>query len=212
MNTKIVLKTCSWLLAIVVTGFACVVWAGERLSGNSLSLYDLFPLLGLLAFSLMWTHYILGSLRRCLKLSAHENKLYMKLTNIAVLMLIVLHPGLLILQLYKDGLGLPPNSYLQVYTGPVVRGALVLGTIALIIFILFESKKWLQKTKWWKFVEYAQILAMIFIFYHGLTLGRELSVEWYRVTWWCYGASFLGALIYNYRYDIRIKERDGRHE
>lgn len=211
MNKEIIIKTCSWVLGGVVALLAIAVWASQRLDGSSLTPYDMFPLLGLLAFSLMWTHYILGSLRRKLRLEANVNRAYFSLTSLAVFVLILLHPGILIIQLNKDGFGLPPDSYMKVYTLPAMRGAIMLGTIALIIFLAFEFKKKFKDKKWWKFVEYAQVLAMALIFYHGLTLGRELSVGWYKAVWYLYGVSLLTAVIYNYWYDRRgIRRNDGR--
>ncbi len=197
----------SWFLFCVVLLSAVVVWAGERLGGQSLTLYSIFPLLGLGAFSIMWTHYILGSVRRKLGVKARVNKTYFKYSSWLVLALILLHPGLLIVQLNRDGLGLPPNSYLQVYSEPAMKGAIMLGTIALIIFLAYEFRKKFHKKSWWKFINWAQIVAMYLIFYHGLTLGRELNVGWYKNVWYFYGISLLAAVLYNSWYDRTIKHK-----
>lgn len=199
MNNKTIVQTCSWLLGAIVLLLAGAVWASERLNGSTFTAYDLFPLLGLSAFSLMWTHYVLGALRRHLGVPATVNKTYFAISSVVVLLLIILHPGILIAQLYKDGFGLPPHSYLSVYSG--MEFALALGTTSLIIFLLFEFKKRWGAKAWWRYVEYAQIAAMGFIFYHGLTLGRELSVDWYRTVWYLYGVTLVAAVLYNYWYD-----------
>lgn len=193
---------CSWGMAGAVMLCAVVVWAGQRIGNGSISAYDIFPLLGLLAFSLMWTHYIVGALRRRARLEQSVNRVYMRVTGVAVLVLLLLHPGLLNFQLRQDGFGLPPESYSAVYP-EAMQGVITLGAIALLIFLAFELKRWLEKKAWWPIVEYAQLLAMILIFFHGLTLGRELSVGWYRVVWWLYGISFVAAVVYNYWYDKR---------
>jgi hypothetical protein len=210
MNNKSIVKVCSWLLSAGVTVLALIVWSGERLSGGTFTAYKLFPVFGLVAFSLMWTHYIVGAVRRMMNVEATVVKQYYKFTSWLVLGLILLHPGLLIYQLNKDGFGLPPKSYLTVYAEPVMKFAIMFGTISLLIFLAFEFKKKFGKKSWWKFVEYAQILAMCFIFYHGLTLGRELSVPWYRALWFFYGISLASAVIYNYWYDSKVKKR-GEH-
>lgn len=207
MSKKSILRLCSWLLGLLVLLLAVVVWAGERLDGGSLTTYDTFPLLGLGAFSLMWTHYVLGSLRRSLGVPALENKQYSTITSLVVLVLILLHPGLLVFQLYRDGFGLPPQSYLEVYGA--MKFAIGLGSMALIIFLLFELKRKFQKKSWWKFVEYAQIIAMAMIFYHGLSLGRELSIGWYRLVWYLYGISLFSAILYNTRHDRLVKKEIG---
>lgn len=205
MSKENIIKMCSWGLASVVTLLAFGVWAGQRLGSGSLSAYDYFPLLGLLAFSLMWTHYIAGALRRRLGLEKSVNQVYMKSTSVIVLVLILLHPGLLNFQLNQDGFGVPPESYQAVYPQELLW-VITLGLIGLAIFLLFELKRWLGKKPWWKFVEYMQIVAMGLIFYHGLALGRELSVGWYRAAWWLYGVTFVVAVLYNEWYD---RQRNG---
>ncbi len=210
MNNKIIVKICSWSLSILVTALALVVWSTERLSSGAFTTYKLFPVLGLIAFSLMWTHYVVGAVRRMMNVEVSEVKRYYKYTSWAVLALILLHPGLLIYQLNNDGFGLPPQSYLTVYAEPVMKFAIMFGTISLLIFLAFEFKKKFGKKSWWKFVEYAQIIAMGFIFYHGLTLGRELSVPWYRTLWFFYAVSLVSAVTYNYWYDSKVKKR-GEH-
>lgn len=202
------LKLVSWLLFAVVVALAFVVWAQQRLDGKPLSLYDYFPLLGLTAFSVMWTHYIVGGLRRYVGLSVRENKDYFKYTSIFVLVCILLHPSLLILQLNKDGFGLPPGSYLQVYPGLAMKIALMAGTVSLLTFLAFEFKGKFGKKPWWKVVDFAQLLAMIFILYHGFALGRELSVGWFRIIWVFYGVSFIAVGSYNYWYDIRVVKKE----
>ena len=208
MSNKNIVKMCSWILALVVLAIAGLVWASERLKGG-VTAYEFFPLLGLGAFSLMWTHYVLGSLRRVLGVGARENKTYFKISSVAVLFFILLHPGILIAALYKDGFGLPPKSYLTVYGETGMKLAIGFGTISLIIFLLFELHRKFSKKSWWKYVDYAQIMAMFLIFYHGLTLGRELSVGWYKSVWYFYGLSLLSAIIYNYWYDRKAVEKNG---
>lgn len=205
MSKENIVKSCSWILAGVVLLLALTVWAGERLDGGRLTAYEVFPLLGLGAFSIMWTHYVLGVVRRKLGVEGRANKTYFKISSTVVLTLILLHPGLLIFQLNRDGFGLPPQSYLQVYGEPAMKGAIMLGTISLLIFLAFELHRKFRKKSWWKYIDYAQIVAMFLIFYHGLTLGRELSVGWYKAVWYGYGLSLLAATLYNYWYDRRAK-------
>jgi len=207
MNKAKQLQIISWGLVVVVVAMAVAVWWSERMNGGKLTVYSFFPLLGIAAFSIMWTHYISGSVRRKLGIEAKENKMYLTYSSLVVLALILLHPGLLIYQLNRDGFGLPPKSYLTVYAEPAMKIAIGFGTISLLIFLAFEFKKKFEKKSWWKFVEYAQLVAMGLIFYHGLTLGRELSVPWYRAVWFFYGISFVAAVIYNYWYDSSIKKR-----
>lgn len=201
MRKEQVVKFSSWGLAGFVVALAALVWAGERLDGSKLTLYEIFPLLGLAAFSLMWSHYIVGAVRRGLSLEAGVNRTYLRVTGFLVLLLILLHPGLLIFQLNQDGFGLPPASYLEVYSEPAMKFAIMLGTISLLLFLAFELKRRFHNHSWWRFIEYAQVLAMLLIFYHGLSLGRELSEGWYRVVWYSYGVTLLLSVGYTYWWD-----------
>ncbi len=200
----------SWLLAAVVCVLAVIAWWSVRVDGRPLSVYDWFPLLGLSAFSLMWTHYLIGSLRRYLQLPAGVNHRYSQISSVVVLLCLLAHPMLLITALHQDGFGFPPESYFAVYTEPIMKGALMLGTIALIIFLLFELKRWLEKKAIWRYISGLQLLAMAFIFYHALVLGGELSVGWYRLVWYKYGVTLVAATLYNWWYDRAHK--GGEHE
>ena len=191
-----------WLLGFSVTGAAVFAWSQFYLTGG-LTLYKLFPLLGLLAWSLMWTHYVGGALQRYLDQDSHALRRYFRLTSALVLTLILLHPGLFALQLSLDGLGFPPASYYSVYTGTAPRIALLLGTISLVIFLAFELHHKFGTASWWKYVDYANILAMFAIFYHALRLGGVFYVKWYATVWFAYGIVLLISIAYNHNYDKR---------
>jgi hypothetical protein len=186
-----------WLLGILTLTAAVTVWAQVRLSGGELSLYDIFPLFGLTAFGLMWSHYIGGALRRYFKLPPEVSASYVKITGWFVLILIVLHPALFFVQLWLDGLGLPPSSYLEVYTTAVTRISLLLGTVSLLAFLAFELHRIFKKAKWWPVIEYINMAAMLAIFYHGFILGGELNVVWFRIIWVFYLITFMAAIVYN---------------
>lgn len=207
MKKSVWLQWFAWLLAIVSVGVAVFVWYGQRFGKEPLSLLDIFPVLGLTAFSLMWTHYIVGAVRRLLRQDKTVIKSYMAVTSWLVLVLILLHPGLLWYQLWQSGLGLPPSSYLHAYPGTPAHIAMMLGSIALVTFLAFECKRAFGTKKWWKYVEFAQIIAMFAIFYHGLKLGGELQVSWFRMLWLFYGVSLVGAVLYSYLYQGNMEEK-----
>lgn len=200
---QLAMKLFSWSLAVFVVIAAVAVWIQERLDTDvSLDAYDLFPLFGLLAFSLMWTHYVTGTIRRFLKMHPSTLRLFFKSTSWAVLILLLLHPSLFVAQLWIDGFGVPPLSYLSVYTGTTEQFALALGTLALLCFLAFELHRKFRKTSWWKYVRYANLFAMTAIFYHALELGGELDHLWYRVLWILYGITFalvVGTDLFNKR-------------
>lgn len=184
-----------WLLTAAVVLVSLLAWGqGLRWNFDQLDAYLLFPLFGLLAFGLMWSHYIVAAMRKLLDYPKRVSKLYFESTSIVVLVCILLHPGLLILQLYADGLGLPPNSYLENYVASGLKWAALLGSISLVIFLLFELHRWYGEKPWWQFVQYACDIAMVFILIHGFKLGGDLQSGWFQVVWIFYALTYVASL------------------
>ncbi len=195
-------------LTVTTLGLGLFAW-GMGLHGR-IDRYDLFPLLGLMAWMLMWLHYVSGSLKRYARLADDHAvlKKYFRVTSMVVLVLILLHPALLYAGLFADGLGLPPASTFAVYASDAMRVALVLGYISLTVFLLFELGHWFRKRGWWKYIEYASMAAMFGIFIHALVLGSELSTGWFRGVWLALGVILALSLAYNHWYDRRNKLKD----
>ncbi len=193
------LQSIAWGLSGAVTVLAIVAW-GQRFNWqfDRLNAYGWFPLFGLLAFSLMWTHYIMGALRRYSGQDKTVLKKYFRVTSFVVLLALILHPAILAWQLWRAGLGLPPGSYRQ-YIGPALYGAILLGAAAWLAFMAFEFHRWWGKRPWWRFVQYASDVAMVAVFLHGLRLGGELQSGWFVGVWWFYGLTLLLAIIYGYQ-------------
>ncbi len=128
----------AWSLSIVSSLIALIAW-GTTYNWNftPLSPYQLFPLLGLLAFSIMWSHYINSTIRQFAGLERVVLGSYFRATSYIVLVLLVLHPGILIYQRFRDGFGLPPGSYVS-YVAPGLGWVTILGTASLFIFLTFE--------------------------------------------------------------------------
>lgn len=190
----------SLILAFVVW-FSSLGWDFSKINS-----YTIFPLFGLAAFSLMWSHYIVGAKRRYFGKEKSLLNNYFKSTSLIVLICILAHPAILMTQLYLDGYGYPPQSYLENYIAPSLAWAAGLGSISLIIFLLFELHRKFKDKKWWKYIDYAQLAAMAFIFIHGLALGRHVQSGWFKYVWIFYGVSFVVAVVYNFQHD-RSKDR-----
>jgi hypothetical protein len=192
------ISTVAWTTAILVSILAVIVW-GESYNWSfaHFDAYTLFPLLGLLAFSIMWSHYTVGSLRRYLQLPSERLQNYFESTSFVVLALLLLHPGLLILQRFIDGFGFPPGSYLS-YVGPGLGWVAILGTVSLLAFLLFELRRFYSNRSWWKYILLLNDAAMLAVFYHGLRLGGQLQISWYRAVWYFYGISLIGVILYGH--------------
>ena len=187
----------AWALSVVVFALAVMVW-GQNVAWNvtELSTYSWFPLFGLVAFSLMWGHYVVTATRVAVGGDGDALKPYYRVTSWIVLIALLLHPGLLIWQLWADGFGLPPMSYLTHYVAPELGWVAILGTVSLLAFLAYELWRWFDKKPWWRWVSWASEFAMLAIFYHGSRLGAELQVEWFRALWLLYGATLVISFAY----------------
>jgi hypothetical protein len=176
---------------------AVLVW-GESINWHfgGLSMYQIFPLLGLIAYSTLWAQYVAGFLHQTMLKSAKLTA-YFRSTGYIVLIAIVLHPGLLIYQRFRDGFGLPPHSY-ESYVAPSMAWLTLLGSASLLVFLAFELRRWFQGRSWWRYFIYAGDIAMLAIFYHSLRLGTQTHIGWYRIVWWFYGLSLIALLTLAY--------------
>ena len=175
-----------WLTTATVATIAIVVW-GHSFAWNlqAINAYQFFPLLGLLGFSIMWSHYVVGFLNTAFW-DNHDLKAYFRFTGYVVLAAIVLHPSILIFQRFRDGYGLPPKSY-ETYVAPGMAWITLLGSASLLAFLAFELHRFYSQKKWWKYVVSAGDAAMLAIFYHGLKLGSQLQGGWFKGVWLFYG-------------------------
>lgn len=180
----------TWLMLLEAVSLGVIAW-GQTVQWQlgSLTLYQWFPLFGILAWLIMWTHYGSGFFR-VLNPQLKKPKHYGGLTGWIVLACLLLHPGILAFQQYRNDQGLPPESYVN-YVGEGLALAVMLGTISLMIFLSYEvydrlrHKKWVQKYA--LPLSLIQSVAMVLIFVHGLQLGTTLGEEWFRVIWMIYG-------------------------
>jgi hypothetical protein len=177
-------------LTLITTLAAIYAWWPKW--SNITNVYILFPLFGLLAFSIMWCHYVMGALLRVRK---DPTKLarYFRYTGYIVLACLLLHPGLLIYKLWSELGTLPPNSYVQ-YVGEASKLAVIFGSVGLLCFLLYETKHWLSKSFIWAYVVALSDVAMILIFIHGLRLGSLMHHSWYRYVWIFYGIVLIACI------------------
>ena len=194
MPTPTLFRSLVWLGTVLVVGLAFFVWWP---STQNLTTYALFPIFGLVAFTLMWTNYTAGALRGYFRLPATTLKTHVQITGYIVLFCILMHPILLETQLYLDGLGLPYESIPAVYTTLRERLAIIAGITALICFMLFELYRFFKDRPWWKYVEWANIAAMCLILWHGFTLGGELRQPWFQIVWAFYAVTFAASVAYS---------------
>ena len=201
------LQIFAWTISILAVVLAVVAWGQDnRWQLTGLSFYQVFPVFGLLAFSLMWAHYAMSALRQFLKLDGLVLRSYFEVTSLMVLAAILLHPGLLAWQLWRDGLGLPPGSEIN-YVSPSMGIYVVIAMVSLLIFLAYELRRMYGNRPWWKYVQYASDVAIFLILIHSLKLGSQLQVGWLRPIWYFYGITLAISLAYTYllKYQNRQK-------
>ncbi|MDQ2973747.1 MAG: hypothetical protein M3Q79_04720 [bacterium] len=201
-----------WGLVIMAFTVPFIAWLQNGgLSRGSLSIFSIFPLLGLWAWLLMWTHYITGSVRQHYGLE--RNVLYSKYTSWAVLVLILLHPSLITYKLFSIGEGLPPGSVIN-YVGEAQKISYLFGTLALLIFLSYEVFKRLKDRDFVKnnthIISISQAVGMILIFVHALRLGNHLDPGWFKIFWIMCGLVLVPAMAYLIDKDIHKVRSRGR--
>lgn len=203
-------RIAAWLLTAVVLGLAFIAWAqGFSWQFTHLNTYELFPLFGLVAFSTMWAQYIVGAVGQLLRTDGTSLRTYYSVTRWIVLIAILLHPGLLSWQLWRDGLGLPPDSELT-YVGPMLHVAVVIGMTCLFIFLAFEFRRIFGPRPWWQYMNVLVDVAVVAIFYHALRLGTQTQAGWFQKLWWFYGVTLILTLGYSYAIKLSKWRASGR--
>lgn len=195
------LRTKFQSVSFIFTGFvwmlALIAWGDiNQRQFNGLTSYTVFPLLGLTAFSILWSQYVALTFSRFLGITTDVLARYFTVTGWLFLIAIFLHPSLLIFQLWQDGFGLPPESYLHHYVAPGLEWAALLGSASFLVFLAFELRRWYGDRMWWRYISYITDIAALAIFVHGLKLGSTLQHGWFYYVWLFYGATLLLMLVW----------------
>lgn len=187
----------AWAITATTVLLAFTAWGqSQRWHLIGLSTYRIFPLLGLVAFSLLWSQYMMIAFQKYWQIKPTVLKSYFHVWGWLALVAILMHPSLLVWQLWRDGFGLPPESYIRHFVPPGMGWIAILGTISFGIFLTYELHRWLGRYSWWRYVSYASDVALVTIFYHGLRLGDQLQGGWFRVVWLVYGVCLIMVLAY----------------
>lgn len=203
MNAKR-LQLLAWSISLIAFCLAVFGWGqGNNWQILGLSTYQIFPLFGLIAFSLMWSHFIAAALRVYSKLDKSVLKQYFDITSLVVLGSILLHPGLLAWQLWRDGLGLPPGSEIN-YVASSMGIYIIIAMISLSVFLVYELRRVYGDKPWWKYVSFASDGAMFLILLHSLKLGSQLQFGWMRLLWQFYGVTLFVAVAYMYSEKLKL--------
>lgn len=169
--TKIVLILV-WL-GVITTPPTLFILTRGGLPTNPL---ELFPVFGLLAFTLIWGQIMLGLFMGPL------SRLFPKIfpvhivQGLTALLFALLHPLLLII-------GATPAVYLTYgFIDPALKGYVFLGQGALLLLIIGVSAGLLRKSPkikaFWRKIHYVNYVVFFLAFTHSWNVGTDLSISW----------------------------------
>ena len=181
-----------WVVITMLILLPLLSWLNIYNFQPQLTARAIFPLLGVWAWLIMWTHYVFWwfeKRNKSIKPSQKYNQISMQL----VLVLILLHPGLLAWEQYRLFGLLPPDSF-TLYVAPELQVFVSMGSLALLLFLVYEVTQRLRNSDWFKrqrgWVSISQAVAMTLVFIHGIMIGDTVLHSWMLGIW-----VFLGVML-----------------
>jgi hypothetical protein len=167
--------------------------------GESSLIAALFPIFGLLAFTLLWLHSISGVFEEWLR-ERFNFDAFVHYTALTILISMLLHPLLLLMILDFNIAGIWAG-------GTGIR----LGIIGLFLLLTYDIGKALKKyhffSRNWNAILIVSNIGFILTFFHSLKIGSDLQSGFMRGLWIFYGVTAILAIIYTYGIKRFIKGR-----
>jgi hypothetical protein len=192
----------------LVVAIALYEW-GSALDWEVLdaSRLQIFPLLGLVAFSIMWWHFLLG-FAGDVDPKYEKPKSLKGISSIFVFFLIILHPLLLFLQ--SNALGIDFKAFVESYVGDTNFLFVSYGTVAFFIFLAYDLAKRLKDKPLfknnWALIDAIDDVAFLAVFAHSMMLGQHTAGGWFRYYWITLGAT--GAFFIAYKHWRRLSKNE----
>ena len=194
------------MLFFVVLLLPIITWGNSFGWDFSLfNLFLLFPLLGLLTFSVVWIQVLVGAFGDYFSGLFNLDVFYAR-TGLAVLILFVSHP-LVAAIAQLNATGLWPLESLFALAPPSHKAFLIIGMIVFVLWIIYEillrlsSIPRVQKiASWW---EHVADIGVLLIWYHGYKLGSHTSFGWFMYVWWVMGVTALVFVVWKIVKKIR---------
>lgn len=184
------------VLAPIAVHLNNVSWSESSL------LASIFPIFGLLAFTLLWLHSMSGVFEEWLR-ERFNFDMFVDYTATIILVSMLLHPLLLLVIIRFDILGLLQGGL-----------AIWLGVIGLILLLTYDIGKAMKKrgffSKNWNAILIVSTIGFLLTFFHSLMLGSDLQTGLMRKLWLFYGITAILATIYTYGIKRYTKARRPR--
>ena len=182
-----------WLIFYGLLLLPLISWLAIYDFRPPLTARSVFPLLGVWAWLVMWTHYLFWWLQ-----TKHKNitprSRYDTVSMWLVLVLLLLHPGLLAWNQYRQFGLTPPESFTS-YVATDVEVFVGFGSLALLMFLAYEVIHRLQNAPWVKrwqgWVSLSQAIAMTLVFFHGIMIGETVLYGWMMGLWVTLGIALI---------------------
>jgi hypothetical protein len=179
----------------------------RNVSENDSLLQILFPMFGLLAFTLLWLHAMSGVFEEWLR-EQFDFEAFVRWTSLVILISILLHPLLLLILVNFDLKTIFGDGHWAVW----------LGLAGLILLLTYDVGKALKRyeffTRNWNKILIVSNIGFILTFFHSFELGSDLQSGFMRGLWIFYGVTAIAAIIYTYGFkrrglglDLRQKQR-----
>ena len=192
MNKKLI----KYLIAV----FACLavlypLWIVIRDSTwafNSTLILNLFPLFGLIAFSLLWLHAISGVFEPWLRKQIDFDR-FVSVTASLILICLIFHPLLLLL---NTGFKFVPIFFY----GKFYIWLAIIGWLLLITYDISKplKKKYDFFIRNWNNILLISNIGFLLTFFHSLGAGGDLQSGPLKLIWIFYGTTAIIAIIYTY--------------
>lgn len=181
----------SLVLNIGTVGLGLIAWI--MTVGESISSLEVASLLGVVAFSLMWVHYVADAITPRSEGEQSKDLQYI-VSRYAVLFAILSHPFLINYYLVTNNFGFPPDGY-QALLGELAA-VVLLGWIALAAFLLFELRAKLRRFD--RYIFHLNIIAMFLVLVHGFLIGMVIMETWFVWLWWMMLAVYTAVIVRRY--------------
>jgi len=155
-------------------------------------LSNIFPLLGILAFTLLWLHSISGVFESWLR-KYFDFDWFIYTTSMLIFISFVLHPFLLLI--YSD------FSFTRAFSYADMR-YIWLGVIGFLLLITYDIGKFLKNHDFfvrnWDKILVISTIGFLLTFFHSLVIGSDLQSGTLRIVWIFYGITAILSTIYTY--------------
>lgn len=190
------MATLVYVSVLVLPGYVFFSQRGglSFLQGLDFKTFNLaiFPLVGLYAFTLLWSQFVIGAARSVLRTVVHPKIItFHRRQGVLIFLLAWLHPTLRFF-----GIGL--DQYFKSWNvAPSLVPYLWLGYVQLFLLMLTAGTALLRKLPWlktrWHTIHYLNYGVFVLVWIHSWFLGSDVRSTNLRYLWWFFAVTALAA-------------------